>query len=84
MSRNVTKIASRHHAGAVHVCRVGSTVALHFSTPEGEVLITMRERDFVAGARGPVDHNGNPFRNPTQLDAEKSLLIESLGGAASC
>lgn len=78
MSRNVTKIVARFTAGSLNVCRVGSTVALHLNTPEGEVVVTMRERDFIQGARGPVDHNGNPFRSADQIDCEKRLLVEAL------
>lgn len=78
MSRDVTKIVQRFNAGTVDVCRVGSTVALHFNTTDGVVLIHMREREFIKCLRGPVDHNGHPFRTTVQLDAEKNLLVGAL------
>ena len=83
MSANCTKVVARHEAGAVDVCRVASTIALHFSTPAGIVLIRMRERDFIQGARGPVDYHGHPFRTAGQLDAEKGLLVGALNDASS-
>ncbi len=66
-----TGIAARFHAGSVAVCRAGAEVALHLATTQGEVVVTMREIDFVRGARGAKDHNGVPFRTVEQLDVEK-------------
>ena len=81
MSANCTKITARYVAGSLDVCRVGSLVALHFATGEGTIIIRMRERDFVKGARSPTDYHGHPFRTLEQLDAEKSLLVEALDSA---
>lgn len=70
-----TGVAARFHAGSLAVCREGAIVALHLGTPEGTVIVTMRERDFLRGARGPVDHHGHPFRTIEQLDAERQVEI---------
>lgn len=74
-SRNITGIAARFHAGSLAVCREGGVVALHLGTPEGEVLVTMREKDFVRGARGRCDHNGNPFRSLDEIEGVKRIEL---------
>lgn len=76
MSR-VTDIAARFAAGSLAVCREGAVVALHIGTPQGEVVVTMGELDFVRAARGPRDHNGNLFRSLDQIDVETRHAAEA-------
>ena len=75
--RKVTGIIEVHTAGSIAVCREGSKVALHIATTEGEVLVHMRERDFVRSCRGFADHNGNPFRTLDELDEERRRVQEA-------
>lgn len=74
---NPTKLREKFDAGSIAVCRMGNKVALHISTPEGEILVHMREIDFVRGCRGLADHNGVPFRTVDEIDVEKRLAAEA-------
>lgn len=63
----VTEVCARFHAGCIDVCKEGSVVALHFSTPQGVVVITAELREFVQKLRGARDHIGNPLPTPEDL-----------------
>lgn len=59
---NVTAIVGRYIAQAIDVYHADGLVALHAHTGRGTIVITIKEAEFVAKARGPVDCNGSPFR----------------------
>lgn len=68
LHRNCTRIIERVQATGLAVCRAGPVVALHVATLTGEVIITVAEAVFVAAARGPRDHNGNPWREFAEIN----------------
>jgi len=67
---NVTKTIAIYFAGSIAPCREGDRVALHISTPEGEVLVQISERAFHEGCRGPADSNLVPWRDLDQRRRE--------------
>lgn len=68
--RNPTKLTGIFDAGSIAVCKADDKVALHIYTTDGEILVRMSERNFVASCRGPRDANGNPLRAFQDLDED--------------
>lgn len=68
---NPTKLREKFDAGSAAVCTIPGKVAIHLYTTEGEILVHMRERDYLRSFRGSRDHNGVPFRTLEQLDEAK-------------
>ena len=66
---NCTRVAGVFVAGEVAACRADGIVALHISTPAGRFIFRVQEKMFVRACRGPVDHNGNPFRTLEEIKA---------------
>lgn len=71
MISRITDVVAWYEAGTVAPCKAGDDVAIRFSTTSGEVVIKMREKDWVRGARGPRDYNGNKFRTVEQFEEER-------------
>lgn len=67
--RKVTDVLASFDAGQIAPCRVGSVVALHIGTPQGEIIVRIAEKEFIKSCRGPADHHGNPWRTLEELKA---------------
>ncbi len=65
--RRITDVVGRFFAGAIDVCRDGDRVALHLSTGQGEIVVTLPTKEFVLKCRGSRDHNLNPLPNPADF-----------------
>jgi len=76
--RRVTAVLARFRAGAVDVCKCDQEVALHFSTPQGIVILTVDLAEFVNKCRAPRCHNGHLLPMPGDAERHRAELSAPL------